>query len=289
MWLGPTLRFPYIYPIRFSASHINKKVKKHCVRVRFFAHDIPDPFLRRLVGAAVYLQAAAVRQSSFDGKVFRPEKQLKGFQKVFLKAGEKKRVSIAFDDKTFRYWNVRTNRYEVESGDYQILVGACVLDIRLSGSINLEGSSADLPYEGTLMPSYQTGFIQDVGKEEYEALLGYPIPYDRWDGELEPNDAVCQMYYAKSGLARLIYRILTDKKNKNEAAGTPDLNLLFQYNIPFRAIAKMTGGMVSMDMVQGMLLVVNGHFFKETKEIIKGFLVNERENRRYEKLLGREE
>lgn len=234
-------------------------------------------------------EVAQLYVGCFDGKVFRPEKQLKGFQKVFLKAGEKKRVSIAFDDKTFRYWNVRTNRYEVESGDYQILVGACVLDIRLSGSINLEGSSADLPYEGTLMPSYQTGFIQDVGKEEYEALLGYPIPFDRWDGELGPNDAVCQMYYAKSGLARLIYRILTDKKNKNEAAGTPDLNLLFQYNIPFRAIAKMTGGMVSMDMVQGMLLVVNGHFFKGMKEIIKGFLVNEKENRRYEKLLGREE
>ena len=120
-------------------------------------------------------------------------------------------------------------------------------------------------------------------------MLGYPIPFGRWDGELGPNDAVCQMYYAKSGLARLIYRILTDKKNKNEAAGTPDLNLLFQYNIPFRAIAKMTGGMVSMDMVQGMLLVVNGHFFKGMKEIIKGFLVNKRENRRYEKLLGREE
>lgn len=67
------------------------------------------------------------------------------------------------------------------------------------------------------------------------------------------------------------------------------MNLLFQYNIPFRAIAKMTGSMVSMDMVQGMLLVVNGHFFKGMKEIIKGFLVNERENRRYEKLLGREE
>ena len=90
-------------------------------------------------------------------------------------------------------------------------------------------------------------------------------------------------------IRNLQFEILTDKKNKNEAAGTPDLNLLFQYNIPFRAIAKMTGSMVSMDMVQGMLLVVNGHFFKGMKEIIKGFLVNERENRRYEKLLGREE
>ena len=96
------------------------------------------------------------------------------------------------------------------------------------------------------------------------------------------NDAVCQMYYAKSGLARLIYKIFTDKKNKNEAAGIPDLNLLFQYNIPFRAIAKMTGGAVSMEMVEGALKVVNGHFFGGMKQVITGFFRNRRENRRYE-------
>ncbi|CUQ52490.1 Uncharacterised protein [Hungatella hathewayi] len=97
------------------------------------------------------------------------------------------------------------------------------------------------------------------------------MPFGGWAGELGLSDVVCQMYYAKSGLARLVYKILTDKKNKNEAAGTPDLNLLFQYNIPFRAISKMTGGMVSMGMVDGMLLMINGHFFKGIKQILCGF------------------
>lgn len=162
-----------------------------------------------------------------------------------------------------------------------------MLDIRLSGSITLEGSGGSLPYEGQELPSYRTGFIQEVGKEEYESLLGYPVPYGKWDGELGLNDAVCQMYYAKSGLARLIYKVLTNQKNKNEAAGTPDLNLLFQYNIPFRAIAKMTGGMVSMDMAKGLVMVVNGHFFQGMGRMITGFFINRRDNRRYEKLLSR--
>ncbi len=89
---------------------------------------------------------------------------------------------------------------------------------------------------------------------------------------------MCQMYYAKSGLARLVCRILTNRLKKNEAAGTPDLNLLFQYNIPFRAIAKMTGGMVSMDMIRGLLEVVNGHFFAGMGKVASGFFVNGREN-----------
>lgn len=231
-------------------------------------------------------EVAQLYVGCWDGDVFRPEKELKGFKKVFLKRGEKKQVSIPFDDKTFRYWNVATNRWETEAGTYQILVGACVLDIRLSGSIALSGTTDRLPYKGLELPSYRTGFIQNVDREEYERLLGHPVPSGKWMGELGLNDAVCQMYYAKSGLARFIYKVLTDKKNKNEAAGTPDLNLLFQYNIPFRAIAKMTGGMVSMEMAEGALTVVNGHFFKGIGRIAAGFFRNLKANKRYEKKLA---
>ena len=221
-----------------------------------------------------------------DAQIFRPEKELKGFKKVFLKVGESKTVVIPFDDKTFRYWNVKTNRWEVEGGTYQIYVGASVADIRLTGEIRRNGTTQENPYDREKMPSYYSGLIAQVEDEEFETLLGYPIPYGKWAGNIGINDAVCQLYYAKSGLARLIYRILTNKKNKNEAEGTPDLNLLFQYNIPFRAIAKMTGGMVSMEMVYGVVDVVNGHFFKGMGKVIGGFFRNRKANKQYEKKLS---
>ena len=226
-------------------------------------------------------EVAQMYVGCFDSRIFRPEKELKGFRKVFLKAGEKKRVTIPFDDKTFRYWNVVTNRWEVEAGTYQILVGSCVMDIRLSSSITLDGTGAGLPYDLKQLPSYRTGLVQNVDIKEFEILLGHPVPSGTWSGDLGINDAVCQMYYAKSGLARFIYRVLTDKVAKNEEKGTPDLNLLFQYNIPFRAIAKMTGGMVSMEMAYGMTDVVNGHFFQGMRRILGGFFRNRRENKAY--------
>lgn len=234
-------------------------------------------------------EVAQLYVGCWDGRVFRPEKELKGFKKVFLKAGEKKRLTIAFNDKTFRYWNVWTNRWEVEPGTYQILVGACIMDIRLSGSLTLAGTTKELLDTKGGLPSYRTGFIQAVSDEEYERLLGYPIPSGRWDGELGMNDAVCQMFYAKSRLARFIYRVMTAKIKKNEASGTPDLNLLFQYNIPFRAIAKMTGAVVSMEMIEGLLQVVNGHFFKGMGKVITGFFANRKKNRRYEAVLAGKE
>ena len=112
------------------------------------------------------------------------------------------------------------------------------------------------------------------------------MPSGKWSGELKANDALCQMYYAKSGFARLIYKILTHLKNKSEEKGKPDLNILFIYNMPFRGIAKMMGGAVSMEMVEGMLTAVNGKFFKGLGQIIGGFFRNAKENRAYEKKLN---
>ncbi len=218
--------------------------------------------------------------------VFRPEKELKGFRKVFLKAGESKEVQIPFDDKTFRYWNVKTNRWEVEMGTYQILIGASVADVKLEGEIQIEGTTEEYPYNPAKLPYYYTGIVQQVSDEEFQELLGRPIPSGKWTGDLGVNDAICQMYYAKSGLARFIYNRLTAMKKKSEDKGKPDLNILFIYNMPFRAIAKMTGGMVSMEMVEGMVMVVNGHFWKGIKQIVGGFFRNQKANKVYEAKLS---
>lgn len=219
--------------------------------------------------------------------VFRPEKELKGFQKVFLKAGESKEVRMEFDDKTFRYWNVKTNGWEIEEGAYRIMIGASVADIKLESELWVQGTSNEYPYNPAKLPYYYTGIVQQISDAEFEELLGHPIPSGKWSGNLGINDAMCQMYYAKSGLARLIYKILTKIKKKSEEKGKPDLNVLFIYNMPFRGIAKMTNGMVSMEMVEGMVTVVNGHFLKGIKKVIGGFFRNRKENKAYEAKLSK--
>ena len=217
--------------------------------------------------------------------VFRPEKELKGFAKVFLKAGESRKVKIPFDNKTFRYWNVKTESWEVETGTYNVMIGSSVADIRLVGTIERTGSNIGMPYNPALLPYYYTGLVQKISDEEYETLLGHKIPSGEWSGQIGVNDAICQMYYAKSRLARFVYKVLTDKKKKSEQTGKPDLNVLFIYNMPLRAIAKMTNGMVGMDMVHGMVQIVNGEFFRGLGKVIGGFISNGVKNRRFERKL----
>ena len=71
--------------------------------------------------------------------------------------------------------------------------------------------------KGRLMALYESGKIEAVSNAEFESLLGRPIPDGHWRGELQKNDAICQLYYAKSGIARFAYKVLTGLKNKAEA------------------------------------------------------------------------
>ena len=111
-----------------------------------------------------------------DATIFRPAKELKGFTKVQLEAGESKTVTIPLDDKAFRYWNVATDRWEVEGGSYQLLVGA---DIRLTAAVTVAGTGAPDPYAGKDLAHYRTAQVQNVPDAEFEALLGRPIPENK--------------------------------------------------------------------------------------------------------------
>jgi beta-glucosidase len=216
-------------------------------------------------------EVAQVYVGARGGKVYRPAKELKGFAKVFLKAGESKKVTIALDDKAFRYYNEKTNRFEIDGGDYDIMVGASCADIKLKDTVQVKGTDAPVPVEANKIPSYMSGEILNVSDQEFTALLGHAIPDGHWSGLLEMNDAICQLYYAKRWIGRLVYRIMTNMLNKSIEKGKPDLNIMFIYNMPFRGIGKMTGGMVSQYMVEGMVKAVNGHFFKGLGQIISGF------------------
>ncbi len=271
-----TAEIPTLYPFGFGLSYTNFEYSDIAVDENGVSFTVKN------TGDVDGAEVSQLYVGLDKAKVFRPKKELKGFSKVFLRAGESKKVTISFDDKTFRYWNVKTNKWEVEGGEYQIMIGASSADIRLCASITKAATTDAIPYDREKMEVYYTGKIQSVGDKEFETLLERPIPDGKWSGQLSANDAICQLYYAKSGLARFAYRRLTAIKKKADEKGKPDLNILFIYNMPFRAMGKMTGGAVSMDMVDGIVTLVNGRFFKGLGKIISGYFRNSKLNKQYE-------
>ena len=206
-------------------------------------------------------------------KIFRPAKELKGFVRVYLKAGESQRVNIPFDDYTFRYFNVQSNAFEVEGGQYDIMIGASCQDIRLRATLSIKGTGKQNPYAAPAFEPYKKCELDNIPDASFQALLSRRIPEHTWtkNQPLGMNDTVRQLFYAKNPIARLGYKILTKKVDKAIAQGKPDLNMLFIYNMPFRGMAKMMNGMVTRDMAEDMVTMVNGHWHKGLGRLIKHF------------------
>lgn len=191
-----------------------------------------------------------------NAEIFRPAQELKAFAKVQLAAGESKTVPLTLDDKAFRYWNTRTDSWEVEGGTYELRVGASSADIRLTAAVEVIGTDALNPYAGKALPHYQSGKVQTVPDAEWETLLGRPIPDDRV--KIDRNMTLGELNHGRSPLGWLVWAVLTALLNASYKKGKPDLNVLFQYNMPLRALAKMTNGAISMGMVDGIVMEVQG-------------------------------
>ena len=211
-----------------------------------------------------------------DAKVFRPAQELKGFAKVTLEAGESKTVTIPLDDKAFRYWNVNTDRWEVEGGRYELRVGASCEDIRLTAEVTVEGTGAASPYRSADIPHYLTGDVQNVPDAEFAALLGRAIPEDKI--KIDRNMTLGELGHGRSPLGWIVAAVLGFLLKQSIRRGKPDLNILFQYNMPLRALAKMTNGAISMGMVDGIVLEARGFWIigllKVLVEAVKNVVLN---------------
>ncbi len=220
-------------------------------------------------------EIAQMYVSKLQSAIFRPAEELKGFKKVFIKAGESASVTIPFDDKTFRYFNVKTGKWEIEGGEYAVAIGASSRDIRLKGSIEVEGTTQVNPYEGLDLPSYFSGKVANVGDEEFTALLGRPIPqsgykfYKKNRMVIGENSTVADLRYSRRWIGRFFswairFAIsMCRAMGKRTAANTLVQGMLHQ---PVRGLAKY-GGM-SRRQMEALIMMFNGHFFKGAAQFL---------------------
>ena len=225
------------------------------------------------VAGAEIVQLYVAKKNS---EIFRPARELKGFARVTLAPGEKQRITLTLDDKAFRFRNVKANRWEIEGGEYELLVGASVEDIRLCEKITVHGTATVHPYEDKGLDCYYKGDVLHVSDADFEKLLGHPIPNGKT--KIDRNLTLGELNHARSPLGWLVWLVLTILLDVSYKRGKPDLNVLFQYNMPLRALAKMTNGAISMGMVDGIVMELQGFWIlglvRVIYEAIKNVVLN---------------
>lgn len=89
-------------------------------------------------------------------------------------------------------------------------------------------------------------------------------------------------------LCWLAWAVLHTLLKRSSREGTPDLNLLFQYNMPVRALAQMTGGMVGQETVDGIVMEAKGFWIIGLLRALIGFGQNAVSNRKFRAALDAE-
>ena len=184
--------------------------------------------------------------------IFRPAHELKGFAKVFLKPGEQQKITIHFDNHAFGYYNPKQEKWCVESGRYEIEIGASSRDIRLTKTLQIEGETAKI-YDKAALAPYFSGDIANVSDAAFATLLGHRAPLHRWQTttKLMVNDTISQLRF-RYGPTRFLYDLLRFahwillKLNRPLAAN----NLYFVINMPFSKIPAYTNGKFSAHLVK---------------------------------------
>ena len=274
------VRFPFGYGLSYTRFSYNKlEINEHGV-----SFNITN------VGNYDGAEVAQLYVGLSNSKVVRPLKELKGFVKVFLKVNETKNVTIPFDDKTFRYFNTKTNQWEIEEGSYDVYVGSSSNDIRLSANIKQVGTTAEVPYDIDTLPHYRDGALRDIPDAEFALLLGHNIPngnlpfYKKNRIKVDYNTTMRELRYAPGWVGRLtgkaipwFTRVLR-RMGKREMANTLVMGVVHQ---PMRGLSRFSQGGLRMSQLDGLIEVFNGHIFKGLHHYFK-------EGRKYKRLAKEE-
>ncbi len=263
---GDSVRFPFGYGMSYTTFAYSDMV----------ADEQGVSLTVTNTGSVAGTEIVQLYVAKKNSELFRPAKELKGFARVTLAPGEKQRITIMLDDKAFRFWNVKANRWEIEGGEYELLVGASVEDIRLCEKISVHGTATVHPYEDRDLDCYYKGDVLHVSDADFEKLLGHPIPKGKT--KIDRNLTLGELDHARSPLGWLVWLVLTILLDVSYKRGKPDLNILFQYNMPLRALAKMTNGAISMGMVDGIVMELQGFWIlglvRVIYEAIKNVVLN---------------
>jgi beta-glucosidase len=204
--------------------------------------------------------------------IFRPDKELKGFAKVKLDPGQEAEVALTLDRRAFAYYDIGSNDWVVEAGQFEILVGASSRDIRLSASIDLPGSGKVSSIDTVKPTSYyhpspQTAFNQN----DFEGLIGYPVPPNVLPGRgsYTLNTPISEM--RGSLIGRLLYRFINLQLHKmiegKEETLFGVMTRRMATEISLRVMLLMDD-ILNRPTAEALLLMINGHVRKGLQNLI---------------------
>ena len=269
------VRYPFGYGLtytQFSYSDMTVEREGEEIRVSCTLKNIGE----RKGAEVVQLYVSAPRSD-----IFKPERELRAFEKVYLEAGQEKRVTLSFPVTDLRYFHPALRRWVMEAGDYTLRLCRDALSTQLSENLYLAGEEAPAPYSPKVQDKYCAFDPNEITDEVFEEMSGLKIP------PLPPKKPLTTESrfsdFKATPMGRLLYRAILGmaKRKKKRAKKIKDelqreialkealfLEKSLDSGCP-RSMSMNAGKRMPFSYAEGITCLANGRIFKALARFMK--------------------
>ncbi|MBQ6380421.1 MAG: glycoside hydrolase family 3 C-terminal domain-containing protein [Clostridia bacterium] len=255
--LGKNVLFPFGHGLSYTKfKYTAAKLSSTSIKEN---DEVTLTFKIKNVGEVAGAEIAQVYVADKESTIFRPEKELKAFTKVFLEPGEQQTVSITLDKRAFAFYNVKTHDWCVESGDFEILVGASSRDIKLKAKLKVKAEEVAIPNYSETAPHYYDD-VSAITREDFEVLYGKKLPSPT-RSKNKRIDKYCCLDDARDTkwggrICKLINKAVGTFAG-SDANGDAAMIAAMATQIPLRNFVAMSMGAFTPQMLNGLLKLLN--------------------------------
>ncbi len=258
---GKAVRYPFGYGLSYTSfAYSDLRVQDRRVTVQV-----------KNIGQCAGTEVVQLYIAPPKSGIFRPVRELKGFERAELEPGESKTVEFTLNDRSFAVWN---DGWKIPGGAYTVQIGASSRDIRLEQTMEVTG-------EELAVPAWQAGSWYETlagtpCREEWEKLMGHPVPIlpEPKKGQFT-MDSTCMEMKDHSLVMKIQYKV-TENIIAKSFGGKKDLSdpsykmmLTCSTDCPLRSTIISGGGAMSDSLAQGLLHMANGHYIKGLAAMLK--------------------
>ena len=246
----------------FEYFDLKVNIENEKVDIRFKIKNVGDVAGKEI--AQIYVKKA-------DSVVFRPDKELRDFAKVDLNPGEEKDVHIVLDRDCFEYYDIENDRWQVEAGEYEILVGKSSRNIVLNDKVVI--NSDDVCVKKEFCEKYYTGDVQNVTDEEFEKLIGRKLP----DKVLKIEDITAENTLEQiknTAIGKVIYDNQIEKMNRllREQNVNKATKVMMDLQKPLKKFYEKKSSKITKEMVDELIAMAKKGEFSENNAFVKEYL-----------------
>jgi len=200
-----------------------------------------------------------------ESSAFRPTHELKGFHKIWLQPGDSSKLTFTLNHRAWAFYDVNQADWLVESGQFEVQIGASSRDIRLHALVDVRGVLLKPGAQQSLLADYYDLQRGNYGPGAFAVLMGQQVRSERpRKGMYTLNTPIADMQ--DSWLARRFHDRI---KREMAAQFTTDTEsptaIMFRTiadEMPLRTLLMFSGGNMSLARLEALLMMMNGKWIK---------------------------